>query len=85
MCTGGVFMCRVNVTEFRNNISHYIELCSTEEVHVTKNGEIVAVLSGPDSQYYQTLFRLCGCLKESDSGEDYKDMIGEEIMKRCGY
>lgn len=78
-------MCRVNVTEFRNNISHYIELCLTEDVHVTKNGEIVAVLSGPDRAYYQALIRLCGCLKENDNGQDYNEMIGEEIMKKCGY
>ena len=78
-------MCQVNVTEFRNNISHYITLCLTEDVQITKNGEVVAVLSNPDKKYYQTLVRLCGCLKEYDSGEDYKDMIGEEIMKRCGY
>lgn len=78
-------MCYVNVTEFRNNISHYIELCLAEDVCVTKNGETVAVLSSPDKKYYQTLIKLCGCLKEGDTGEDYKDMIGEEIMKRCGY
>ena len=35
-------MCRVNVTDFRNNISHFIELSATEDVHVTKNGEVVA-------------------------------------------
>ena len=78
-------MCKVNVTELRNNISYYITLCLTEDVQITKNGEVVAVLSNPDKKYYQTLVRLCGCLKEYDSGEDYKDMIGEEIMKRCGY
>ena len=78
-------MCRVNITEFRNNISHYIALCSTEDVFVTKNNEVVAVLSNPDNNYYQTLIRLCGCLKDQDTGENYKDMIGEEIMRRCGY
>ena len=78
-------MCRINVTEFRKNIFHYIDLCSNEEVEITKNGDVVAVLSGPDSQYYDTLIRLCGCLAEGDDGSDYKDMIGEEIMRRCGY
>lgn len=78
-------MCRVNVTEFRNNIFHYIELSATEDVHVTKNGKVVAILSNPDKKYYETLLRLYGCLKEGDTGEDYKEMIGQEIMKRCGY
>ena len=78
-------MCQVNVTEFRNNIFYYIKLCSTEEVRITKNGEVVAILSSPDVKYYETLMRLYGCLKDGDTGENYKDMIGEEIAKRCKY
>lgn len=75
----------INITEFRKNFSHYIKLCEKEDICVTKNGETVAVLSNPDKKYYQTLFELCGCLKEKDTGENYKDIIGDEIMKRCGY
>ena len=78
-------MCSVNVAEFRNNLSHYIGLSAVEDVLITKNGETVAVLSNPDKKYYETLVKLCGCLKELDSNENYKDMIGEEIMKRCGF
>ena len=78
-------MCSVNVTEFRKNIFHYIELCSKEDVQVTNNGVVVAVLSNPDKKYYQTLVKLCGCLKENDTGEDYKDLIGEGIIKKCGF
>jgi hypothetical protein len=78
-------MCKVNVTEFRKNIFHYIELCSSEEVHVTKNGEVVAVLSNPDNSYYKALYRLCGSLADVDNGKDYKEMIGEEILKKCDY
>ena len=78
-------MCYVNVTEFRSNISYYIEQSSIEEINITKNGKVVAVLSNPESRYYEALIRLCGCLKEEDSSKSYDEMIGEEIMKRCGY
>ena len=78
-------MCSVNVTEFRKNIFHYIKLCASEDVQVTNNGVVVAVLSNPDKQYYQSLVKLCGCLREGDTGEDYDDLIGEEIMKKCGF
>lgn len=78
-------MCKVNVTEFRNNIFKYIDLCMSEEIQITKNGEVVAILNNPDVKYYQALIRLCGSLKDGDTHEDYKDMIGEEIMKKCGY
>ena len=78
-------MCRVNVTDFRKNLSHYIELSSKENIQITSNGKVVAVLSSPDRQYYQTLGELCGCLKTFDTGENYEDLIGEEILKKCGF
>lgn len=36
-------------------------------------------------EYEKTLNSLCGCLEEHDTGEDFKDIIGDEIMKRSGY
>lgn len=77
-------MLRVDVNEFKNNVYHYIDLCSSEEIIITKDDEEVAVLFYPYTKYYQTLERLKGCLKDGDTGEDYKDMIGEEIARRCG-
>lgn len=78
-------MCTVNVTEFRKNIFHYIELCTTEDIQVTNNGIVVAVLSNPDKQYYDSLYKLCGCLKDYDDGKDYDEIIGEGILKKCGF
>ncbi len=78
-------MCRVNATELRSNLFHYLELCKTEDVQITKNGDVVAVLANPNKNYYESLLKLCGCLKEYDSGEDYDEMIGEGILKKCGY
>ena len=75
----------VNVTEFRKNLFHYIELCSTEDIQITNSGDVVAVLSNPDKQYCQALSELCGCLKEADTGENYDEIIGEEILKKCGF
>ncbi len=62
-------------------MSYYLEICAMEEARITKYGEVVAVLSHLDAKYYETLTRLYGCLKDYDTGQDYDDMIGEEIMK----
>ena len=78
-------MCNVNVTEFRNNIFHYLNMITKESINITKNGEVVAVLSSPESNYYNTLIRLCGCLKDDEPEKSYDEMIGEEILKRCGF
>lgn len=75
----------VSVTEFRKNISHYIKLSASENIHITRKGKTVAVLSHPDKEYSQNLLDLYGCLKDHDTGEDYDKMIGQEIMRRCGY
>ena len=78
-------MRRVNITEFRRNLSHYIDLCSSEDIQITKNGEVVAVFSSPDSTYLESLTNLYGCLQKVDNGSEYDDLIGQEIMRRCGY
>ncbi len=70
-------MCQVNVTEFRKNLNHFINVSATEEVHLTRNGEVVAILSNPDAKYFNNLISLCGCLQEGDTGESCDQMIGE--------
>ncbi len=35
-----------------------------------------------NEEYQQLLDSLCGCLKDADNGEDYKKMIGDEIIKK---
>ena len=79
------FMKTVKISEFRKHVKHYIDLSAEEDIHITKYGKTIAVLSKSNDEYYQTLFNLYGCLKDADDGKNYKDVIGEEIMKRCGY
>ena len=74
----------ISVTEFRNNLAHYIDLSHKHDIAITKNGEVVAILSSPDNKYYQSLIKLYGCLKDIDSKESYEDIIGDEILRKCG-
>ncbi len=78
-------MLRINITEFRKNIHHYIELSQKEDIEITKHGVPVAVLRNPDKYYEDSLFNLCGCLKKYDEGKDYKDIIEEGILEKCGF
>ena len=75
----------ISATELRKNLSYYLKLCASEDIEVTNNGAVVAVLSSPDKNYYRSLAKLNGCLKEYDTGENYDDIIGEEIMRKCGF
>ena len=78
-------MCFVTATELKNNLSYYLKLSETENVHVTKNKKVIAIISNPKTAAIQNFISMRGCLKQQDNGESYKDMIGEEIMKKCGF
>ena len=75
-------MIKTSITNFKNNLAYYIKMSANEDIHVTRYGKVVAVLSNPDKQYYQTLFKLCGALKEFDNGKDYQELIGEGLYSK---
>lgn len=78
-------MCYVTATELKQNLSHYLELSSTEPVYITKNKNVIAVLKNPRDEAFKDFFKLSGSLKEYDDGRDYKDIVGDEVMKKCGF
>jgi prevent-host-death family protein len=42
-----IFMTRVTATDFKQNLGRYLLLVKSENVHITKNGEDIAVLTAP--------------------------------------
>lgn len=78
-------MIKISITNFRKNFCRYINLSKTRDVQITKYGKVVAVLSNSDSNFYGALIRLAGSLATDEPIKDYKTLIGDEIMKRCGY
>ena len=78
-------MCIVTSTELKKNLSYYLQLSEKEEIHITKNKKVIAIIKNPKSNAFEDFLKLRGCLKGADNGLSDEDMIGEEIMKRCGY
>lgn len=78
-------MCFVTSTELKKNLSYYLKLAETEEVHVTKNKKVVAIICNPKSSAMDRLLSLRGILKPYDDGKPYDEIIGEEIMEKCGF
>ena len=68
-------MLNISISEFRKKLSYYLKLSSTETINITKNGIVVATLCGVNNDYYHNL---------KDTERNYDDLIGEEIMKKCG-
>ena len=77
-------MLNISISEFRKKLSYYLKLSSTETINITKNGIVVATLCGVNNDYYHNLIELFGCLDAKDTERNYDDLIGEEIMKKCG-
>lgn len=76
-------MCYVSVSEFRNNLLHFLNISKTEDVYITRNGKVVSVLSDPQARAIDELLALRGCLEKYDDGKPYEDMIGEAIEEKC--
>ena len=75
-------MCYVNISQFRANIAHFIELSKTEEVLITQNGKVVSLLCNPEDKFVDDFRKLAGCLSPFDKGESYEEIITEEILKK---
>ena len=60
----------VTATELKNNLGKYLLLSATEDVVITKNGEVVAKLTSPYENRVQTARSLFGILpREADIDE----------------
>ena len=80
-------MCYVTATELKNNLSFYLEKSKHEDVYITKNKQIISVLVNPQ---LNALNRLDALVKTTEAKEDlsemdYDDIVGEEILKKCGF
>ena len=75
----------ITLVKFENNIDYYLDLSKTEDIYVLKDKDNVFLLTNPKKKATEHFLSLKGCMKEYDTGDDYDDLIGQEVMKRCGY
>ena len=66
----------VTATEVKTNFGKYLELAKTQEIYITKNGTVVAVLTNPT---YRAVDNLAGLL-ENELPPDFttKDLKEEK-------
>ena len=62
----------VTTEELQKNLTKYIILSETEQVLVTENGKVVAMLSNPNQNRIETAKSLFGILPSDVSLEDSK-------------
>ena len=59
----------ITATELKNNLSKYLLLAATEDILITKNGQVVAKLVNPYQNRVETAKSLFGILPK-DAGVD---------------
>ncbi len=78
-------MCRVSATELKNNLSYYLKLSQNEDVYITKNDKVISILSNPNDKALHEFLDLRGKFGTVPSNVDLKELVGEEILKKCGF
>ncbi|MBR4322802.1 type II toxin-antitoxin system prevent-host-death family antitoxin [Treponema sp.] len=63
----------VTAAELQKNLTKYIILSETEQILVTENGRVVAMLSNPNQNRIETAKSLFGILSSDVSLEESKD------------
>ena len=67
-------MIQTTATDFKSNLGKYLSLVSKEEIHITKNGMDIAVLTAPKPRP-SVIDELVGVIP--DDGTDVKDVRAE--------
>ena len=85
-------MCYVTATELKRNLSYYLKKSETENVYVTKNKKVITVLTKPDLIKYLEVKEYVDKLEvpepprnENGNIKSDKELIGEEILEKCGF
>jgi hypothetical protein len=63
----------ITATEFKNNLGKYLELSSTEDILISKNGRIASKLTNPFTDRLEVAQSLIGILPSSASVEEARD------------
>ena len=85
-------MCYVTATELKKNLSYYLKKSSEEDVYITKNKKVICVITNPQYSAFLEAVSFVEKLEKYERPKDEngnymsdKDIVGEEIMKKCGF
>ncbi len=70
---------KITVTELRKSLGKYLVLAETQDIHITKNGKLVAKLSNPYEDRIRAAKSLFGSLP---SGIDLEKVRAERLAEK---
>ena len=69
----------ITVTELKKNLGKYLALSSTEDIYITRNGKMVAMLSNPFRNRVDMAKSLFGILPADTTVEEAREERLEQI------
>ena len=75
----------ITVTELRKNLSKYLALSSTEDIYITRNGKVVAMLSDPFRDRVDMAKSLFGILPADVTLEEAREERLGQIREHARY
>lgn len=72
-------MIKITATDFKTNLGKYLDLVNSEDIHITKNGEDIAVLTAPKPKR-SWVDDLIGIIP--DDGIDEKEFKAERLAQK---
>lgn len=63
----------ITATELKINLSKYLLLAETEDIYITRNGKVVAILSNPYQDRVDTAKSLFGILSNDITLEEARE------------
>jgi prevent-host-death family protein len=74
-------MLQISATDFKQNLGRYLDLAREQEIHITRNGEDIAVLAAPKVQSVSRVRRMSGLLRGL-ADMDAKDIHSERLRSK---
>ena len=75
----------ITATELKNNLGYYLDLSSKEDIYVTKNNEVITVLTNAEKHKLVLIEELSGSFGNVDEDIDYDEILKKELMNKCTY
>jgi len=74
-------MIKITATDLKANLGKYLDLVDREDIHITKNGTDVAVLSAPKAKH-SWVDDITGVIPWNGEDTDIKKFKSERLAKK---
>jgi len=74
----------ITATEFKTNFGKYLDMIIEEDVLISKNGKVVAILSKPKDEKYASLMRLIDIV-HTEENISLDDIRRERLSRQCKF